>query len=147
MVTVSKWFYVPLGYTASLFLLLLGWWRLGPPTAIDPSELVPGAGTATWLASHALVQGAVVLAVTVILRWALPPIRWWSAISISVATALADAAAGLATVAIAGPFETDWESVTRTAVVYGLVLLSTVIIIRGGVRMPPNKSLERTREG
>jgi len=147
MGAVSKWLYVPVGYTALLFLLLLGWWRFGPPAATDPSELVPGAGATTWLASHALVQGAVVLAATVVLLWALPPIRLWSAIIISVAAALADVAAGLATVAIAGPFETDWESVIRTAVVYGLVLLSTVTIIRRGFWMPPNKSLERTREG
>jgi hypothetical protein len=143
-----KWLCVPFGHAALTLALLISWWWLEPRPADAPAaNLTLEANWVGGMVIEALFQGGVLFVATILMLWALPRIYLRHVAYVSIVSGAAGYIAAWVTYFIRGPHTTNGEHLDRIVVTYGVVLLLSSVVIGARAKLPPNKSLERTREG
>jgi hypothetical protein len=141
---VSKWLYVPLLLAGLLFsLLIVRWW----PESRDHLLVYVVWGNLN-LAWHSVLRGVGALAIIAASLKLLPPISFRQAVLVAIGASAVEVAMqfGLAALPRFGPEIGLGFQLVGSAVSFTFALVASVVCIRRLGRLPPNKSLERTRD-
>jgi hypothetical protein len=147
MASRYNWVLVGIAYALVLFVALVVYWKGG----LQPGEVgLPfqsaEVGTVRWMVGQSVFGGVVVLVITVLALGLLPPIDLREVAYFALAAVVVNVIIGRVNLAMHGPMVTNQGEVLRTAAGYGVVLLVGAICLKRRRSVPPNNSLERTRE-
>jgi hypothetical protein len=141
---VSKWLYVPLLLAVLLFsLLIVRWW----PESKDHLLVYVVWGNLK-LAWHSVLRGVVALTIVAATLRILPPITFRQAVLVAIGALVAEVAMQFGLAALPGFGPDTWLGfqLLGSAASFIFALASGVFCVRRLARLPPNTSLERTRE-